>query len=206
MAETKASIFFDPLFKNNPIAVQVFGICSALAVTTNLKTTFVMALAVTVVLGLSNFSLSIIRNYIPSSIRLIVEMTVIATLVIIADQFIKAYFYDISKQLSVFVGLIITNCILMGRAEAFALKNPPLESFLDGLGNGAGYGLALILVGFIRELIGSGKLFGFTVLTPVSEGGWYLPNGLFLLAPSAFFLIGLLVWVAQLMVNKGDKS
>lgn len=206
MASSTAKLFTDPIFRNNPIAVQVLGICSSLAVTSNLKTTMVMALAVTVVLGLSNFSLSIIRNYIPSSIRIIVEMTIIASLVIIADQFIKAYFFEISKQLSVFVGLIITNCILMGRAEAFAIKNPPFQSLLDGLGNGAGYGLVLIVVGTIRELVGAGKLLGIQVLPLATDGGWYTPNGLFLLAPSAFFLIGLIIWGVQLIIAKGVKA
>ncbi|MGE4497701.1 MAG: NADH:ubiquinone reductase (Na(+)-transporting) subunit D [Deferribacterales bacterium] len=206
MADGTMKVFTDPVFRNNPIAVQVLGICSALAVTSNLKTTLVMALAVTVVLGLSNLSLSIIRNYIPSSIRIIVEMTIIASLVIIADQFIKAFFFDISKQLSVFVGLIITNCIIMGRAEAYAIKNPPFSSLLDGLGNGAGYGLVLIAVGTVRELIGAGKLLGFQVLPLATEGGWYTPNGLFLLAPSAFFLIGLIIWGVQLIISKGAKA
>lgn len=206
MASSTAKIFTDPIFRNNPIAVQILGICSSLAVTSNLKTTMVMALAVVVVLGLSNFSLSIIRNYIPSSIRIIVEMTIIASLVIIADQFIKAYFFEISKQLSVFVGLIITNCILMGRAEAFAIKNPPFQSLLDGLGNGAGYGLVLIVVGTIRELMGAGKLLGIQVLPLATDGGWYTPNGLFLLAPSAFFLIGLIIWGVQLIIAKGVKA
>lgn len=206
MASSTAKIFTDPIFRNNPIAVQILGICSSLAVTSNLKTTMVMALAVVVVLGLSNFSLSIIRNYIPSSIRIIVEMTIIASLVIIADQFIKAFFFEISKQLSVFVGLIITNCILMGRAEAFAIKNPPFQSLLDGLGNGAGYGLVLIVVGTIRELMGAGKLLGIQVLPLATDGGWYTPNGLFLLAPSAFFLIGLIIWGVQLIIAKGVKA
>lgn len=193
----KLNLFFDPIFKNNPIAVQVLGICSALAVTSNLKTSVVMAIAVTLVLGFSNFIISFMRNSIPSSIRIIVEMTVIASLVIVADQIIKAFLFEISKQLSVFVGLIITNCILMGRAEAFALKNSPLESLLDGLGNGTGYGLILVIVGFVRELIGSGKVFGFDILKNVTDGGWYFPNGLFLLAPSAFFLIGIIIWLVK---------
>lgn len=188
-------IFITPVFKNNPIAIQILGICSALAVTSNLQTTIVMTFAVMFVLGLSNFSISLIRNYIPNSIRIIVEMTVIASLVIIADQIIKAYMFEASKQLSVFVGLIITNCIIMGRAEAFATKNTPLVSLIDGLGNAVGYGMILIMVGFFRELFGAGKLFGINILTPVSAGGWYQPNGLFLLAPSAFFLIGLIIWL-----------
>lgn len=200
----RINIFFTPIFKNNPIAVQILGICSSLAVTSNLKTSVVMALSVIGVLSISNFAISTIRNFIPPSIRIIVEMTVIASLVIVADQVIKAFMYDISKQLSVFVGLIITNCIIMGRAEAFALKNTPIESLLDGLGNGIGYGLILIIVGFFREIIGSGKLFGVEVLATINNGGWYTPNGLFLLAPSAFFLIGLIIWAVKLLI-KEDK-
>jgi Na+-transporting NADH:ubiquinone oxidoreductase subunit D len=198
----KINIFFDPIFKNNPIAVQILGICSALAVTSNLKTTVVMAISVVAILSLSNFFISIIRHYIPPSIRIIVEMTVIASFVIVADQIIKAFMFEISKQLSVFVGLIITNCILMGRAEAFALKNRPLESLLDGMGNGLGYSLILLIVGFFREVIGSGKLFGIEVLKSVNVGGWYTPNGLFLLAPSAFFLIGLIIWLVKTVLKE----
>ncbi len=190
-------VLLDPIFDNNPIAYQILGICSALAVTAKLETAVVMALAVTAVVSLSNFSVSLIRNHVPSSIRIIVEMTIIASLVIIADQLIKAYAYDISKQLSVYVGLIITNCIIMGRAEAFALKNPPGLSFLDGIGNGMGYAFILLTVGFLRELIGSGKLFGISVLKLTTEGGWYNPNGLFLLSPSAFFIIGLIIWAIR---------
>lgn len=201
----KLNLLFDPIFKNNPIAVQVLGICSALAVTSNLKTSIVMAIAVTAVLGFSNFIISFMRNHIPSSIRIIVEMTVIASLVIVADQIIKAFLFEISKQLSVFVGLIITNCILMGRAEAFALKNKPLESLLDGLGNGIGYGMILVIVGFVRELIGAGKLFGFEVLKNVTDGGWYSPNGLFLLAPSAFFLIGIIIWFVKTVSSEKQR-
>jgi len=185
---------FDPLFNNNPIAIQVLGICSALAVTTKLETSVVMSLAVIAVLSLSNFSVSLIRNLIPPSIRIIVQLTIIASLVIVTDQILQAYVYDISKQLSVFVGLIITNCIVMGRAEAFAMQNPPLDSLLDGLGNGLGYSLILIVVGFFRELVGSGKLFGYQVLPVVTDGGWYQPNGLFVLSPGAFFLIGVFIW------------
>lgn len=198
----KINIFFDPIFKNNPIAVQILGICSALAVTSNLKTTVVMAISVVAILSLSNFFISIIRHYIPPSIRIIVEMTVIASFVIVADQIIKAFMFEISKQLSVFVGLIITNCILMGRAEAFALKNRPLESLLDGMGNGLGYSLILLIVAFFREAIGSGKLFGIEVLKSVNVGGWYTPNGLFLLAPSAFFLIGLIIWLVKTVLKE----
>ncbi len=188
---------FDPIFNNNPIMLGVLGICSALAVTSKLETAIVMSIAVTFVLAFSNLAVSAIRNHIPSSIRIIVEMTIIASFVIIADQFIKAYFFDISKQLSVYVGLIITNCIIMGRAEAFALKNSPLASFIDGIGNGFGYAFVLVTIGFVRELVGSGKLLGHTILKLDTAGGWYVPNGLFLLPASAFFLIGLLIWVLR---------
>lgn len=195
-------VLFDPVFKNNPIAIQILGICSALAVTSKLQTTLVMSLSVICILGLSNFFISLMRKVMPSSIRLIIEMTVIATLVIIADQVIKAYMFEVSKQLSVFVGLIITNCILLGRAEAFAVNNTPFKSMLDGIGNAAGYSIVLIQVAFARELVGSGKILGYSVLKPVTEGGWYTPNGLFLLAPSAFFLIGVIIWAAKLTVAK----
>jgi len=197
-------ILFNPVFKNNPIAIQILGICSALAVTSKMETTLVMSVSVIAILGFSNFFISLMRNHMPSSIRLIIEMTVIATLVIIADQIIKAYMFEVSKQLSVFVGLIITNCILLGRAEAYAVNNTPLKSLLDGLGNGAGYSIVLIQVAFARELIGSGKILGFAIFRPVTEGGWYTPNGLFLLAPSAFFLIGVIIWAAKLTVAKEE--
>jgi Na+-transporting NADH:ubiquinone oxidoreductase subunit D len=187
----------DPLFDNNPIALQVLGVCSALAVTTKMETAVVMALAVTVVTGLSNMAVSFIRNKVPPSIRIIVQLTIIASLVIVTDQILKAYVYEISKQLSVFVGLIITNCIVMGRAEAFAMQFPPKLSFLDGIGNGLGYGLVLIVVAFFRELFGTGKLYGITILNPVNEGGWYVPNGLMVLAPAAFFLIGIFIWILR---------
>ncbi len=193
MAKARQALF-DPIFKNNPIAVQVLGICSALAVTTKLETTITMCLAVIFVLTLSNFSISLIRNITPSSIRMIVQMTIIASLVIVVDQFLKAFAYDISKQLSVFVGLIITNCIIMGRAEAYAMKNGPSLSVLDGLGNGIGYSVVLLAVGTVRELFGSGTLLGFTILPLTTEGGWYEANGLALLSPSAFFLIGFFIW------------
>ena len=194
--EIKKSILA-PVLDNNPIALQVLGVCSALAVTTKLETAFVMTIAVMFVTALSNFSVSLIRNHIPNSVRIIVQMAIIASLVIVVDQVLKAYLYDISKQLSVFVGLIITNCIVMGRAEAFAMKSEPIPSLIDGLGNGLGYGFVLITVGFFRELLGSGKLFGMEVLPLVSNGGWYQPNGLMLLAPSAFFLIGFLIWAIR---------
>jgi len=190
-------VLLDPLFNKNPIGLQILGICSALAVTTKLETVIVMALAVVFVIAGSNVSVSLIRNQIPSSIRIIVEITIIATLVIIVDQFLKAYAFGISKQLSVFVGLIITNCIVLGRAEAFAMKNPPGLSFLDGIGNGLGYSIVLLIVAFFRELLGAGKLLGFTILPSTNEGGWYLPNGLMLLPPSAFFIIGLLIWALR---------
>ncbi|MDA3860624.1 MAG: NADH:ubiquinone reductase (Na(+)-transporting) subunit D [Melioribacteraceae bacterium] len=190
-------IVFDPIFKNNPIALQMLGICSALAVTTKLETSLVMSLAVVVVIAFSNLFVSLIRNHVPGSIRILVEMTIIASLVIIADQFIKAFAYDVSKQLSIFVGLIITNCIVMGRAEAYALKNPPLQSFMDGIGNGMGYAVILLVVGFFRELLGSGKFFGISIFSLTNEGGWYLGNGLMLLAPSAFFLIAFFIWILR---------
>ena len=184
----------DPVFKNNPIALQILGICSALAVTSSMQVTLVMCISVIAVCACSNFAVSLIRNHIPSSIRIIVQMVIIASLVIVVDQILKAYFFAISKQLSVFVGLIITNCIVMGRAEAFAMKNPPGASFLDGIGNGLGYSIVLIFVAFWRELLGAGSLMGFQILPLATEGGWYIPNGLMLLPPSAFFLIGLFIW------------
>jgi Na+-transporting NADH:ubiquinone oxidoreductase subunit D len=188
------SVLLDPIFNNNPVALQILGICSALAVTTNLNTTVVMCIAVTVVTALSNFFISLIRNRIPTNIRIIVQMTIIASLVIVVDQCLQAFAYEISKQLSVFVGLIITNCIVMGRAEAFAMKNPPIPSFIDGIGNGLGYSVVLLAVGFVRELFGSGTLFGIEVIPTIANGGWYQPNGLLLLPPSAFFLIGFFIW------------
>ncbi|MBR2515733.1 MAG: NADH:ubiquinone reductase (Na(+)-transporting) subunit D [Halomonas sp.] len=186
-----------PIFKNNPIALQILGICSALAVTTSMSVSLVMSLAVIFVCAFSNLFVSTIRNHIPSSIRIIVQMTIIASLVIVVDQILKAYAYEMSKQLSVFVGLIITNCIVMGRAEGFAMSNSPGISFLDGIGNGLGYGFVLMVVGFFRELFGSGSVFGFTVFETVQNGGWYVPNGLLLLPPSAFFIIGLLIWAIR---------
>ncbi|MEJ2042547.1 MAG: NADH:ubiquinone reductase (Na(+)-transporting) subunit D [Reinekea sp.] len=196
MSETR-KVLLEPVLANNPIAFQILGICSALAVTTSLKVTAVMAIALTLVTAFSNFFISLIRNYIPGNIRIIVQMTIIASLVIVVDQILKAYAYEISKQLSVFVGLIITNCIVMGRAEAYAMSNPPIPSFLDGIGNGLGYSLVLFSIGTVRELLGSGKLFGFEILPLVSDGGWYIPNGLLLLPPSAFFLIGGFIWVLR---------
>ncbi len=190
-------IVAEPVWDNNPIALQVLGICSALAVTSNMNTAVIMCLALTAVTTASNFFISLIRNHIPSNIRIIVQMTIIASLVIVVDQLLKAYAYEISKQLSVFVGLIITNCIVMGRAEAFAMKNPPLPSALDGFGNGLGYSVILLIVGFFRELFGAGTLFGVEILPLVTEGGWYTPNGMMLLPPSAFFIIGLMIWAIR---------
>ncbi|MEC9443373.1 MAG: NADH:ubiquinone reductase (Na(+)-transporting) subunit D [Myxococcota bacterium] len=187
-------IFVDPLFNDNPIALQVLGICSALAVTTKLETSLVMSAAVIVVMALSNLSISLLRNKIPPSIRIIVQLTIIASLVIVTDQVLKAFLFETSKQLSVFVGLIITNCIVMGRAEAFAMQNPPIPTVIDSIGNGIGYSIVLIFVGFFRELLGSGKIFGIEILPLVTEGGWYTPNGLLVLAPGAFFLIGFFIW------------
>lgn len=197
MADKKSEVVLDPLFNNNPIALQVLGICSALAVTTKLETTFVMCLAVIGVLAGSNVTVSLLRNHIPPSIRIIVQLTVIASLVIITDQVLKAYVYDISRQLEVFVGLIITNCIIMGRAEAYAMQNGPFMSLLDGIGNGLGYSVILLGTGFLREFIGTGKVFGQTVLPVVTEGGWYVPNGLMVLSPGAFFIIGLFIWAIR---------
>jgi Na+-transporting NADH:ubiquinone oxidoreductase subunit D len=197
MSETPKQVLTDPLINNNPISLQILGVCSALAVTSNLVTALIMCLALTSVTAFSNLSISMIRNQIPSSVRIIVQMTIIASLVIVVDQILKAYAFSVSKQMSVFVGLIITNCIVMGRAEAFAMKNPPMMSFLDGIGNGLGYSLILIVVGTIRELFGAGKLLGFEILPLINDGGWYQPNGLLLLPPSAFFIIGLFIWAVR---------
>jgi len=190
-------ILFDPVFNNNPIALQILGICSALAVTSKMDTVIAMTVALLFVTSFSNLFVSIIRKQIPVNIRIIVQMTIIASLVIIVDQFLRAYAFDISKRLSVYVGLIITNCIVMGRTEAFAMKNGPLLSFLDGLGNGLGYGMILFTVGIVRELFGTGKLLGITILKPITDGGWYQTNGLLLLPPSAFFIIGFIIWVLR---------
>ncbi|MEC7566145.1 MAG: NADH:ubiquinone reductase (Na(+)-transporting) subunit D [Planctomycetota bacterium] len=193
MADNQAKdVLFDPVFKNNPIGLQILGICSALAITIKLDTSLTMCVAVIFVVAFSNAAVSLIRNYIPANIRIIVQMTIIASLVIIVDEFLKAYAYETSKQLSVFVGLIITNCIVMGRAEGFAMKNTPWISFLDGIGNGLGYSFILLTVGFFRELLGSGRLFGMSVLPEA-----YPANGLMLLSPSAFFLIGIIIWVIR---------
>lgn len=191
------NLVLDPIFNNNPIALLVLGICSALAVTTRLDKSITMALAVIFVAAFANAGVALIRNYIPSSIRIIVQMTIIASLVILVDQFLKAFSYGLSKELSVFVGLIITNCIIMGRAEGFAMSNSVRDSFLDGIGNGLGYSLILLVVGFFRELFGSGKLLNITIMPSVNDGGWYEPNGLMLLSPSAFFIIGICIWVLR---------
>jgi Na+-transporting NADH:ubiquinone oxidoreductase subunit D len=187
----------DPVITNNPIGVQVLGICSALAVTTRLDKALVMGVGVILVTAFANLAVSLVRNYTPSSIRIIVQLSIIASLVIVVDQVLKAYLYELSLELSVYVGLIITNCIVMGRAEGFAMQNPPWLSFIDGIGNGIGYALVLLAVAFSRELLGAGKVFGLTVLPLVKDGGWYNPNGLMLLAPSALFIIALLIWLLR---------
>jgi Na+-transporting NADH:ubiquinone oxidoreductase subunit D len=188
---------FAPIIGNNPIAVQVLGICSALAVTTRLDKAIVMGVGVTLVTAFANLAVSLVRNYTPNSIRIIVQLAIIASLVIVVDQVLKAYLYELSLELSVFIGLIITNCIVMGRAEGYAMQNPPWPSFLDGIGNGLGYSLVLLLVAFIRELTGAGKVLGYTILPLVQDGGWYVGNGLMLLAPSALFIVALLIWLLR---------
>lgn len=199
MAEIKEmkKVLLGPILDNNPIALQVLGVCSALAITTKLETALVMSLALTAVTAFSNLFISLIRKQIPSSVRIIIQMTIIASLVIVVDQILKAYSYEISKQLSVFVGLIITNCIVMGRAEAYAMKSPPLMSFLDGIGNGLGYSLVLIIIGTVKELLGFGTLLGFEILPLIQNGGWYQGNGLLILPFSSFFLIGGLIWAIR---------
>ena len=194
---TQKEVLIDPIFSNNPIALQVLGICSALAVTINMSTTLVMCLAVIFVCTMSNLAVSLVRNRVPTNIRIIVQMTIISSLVIVVDQVLQAVAYDISKNLSVFVGLIITNCIVMGRAEAFAMQNGPWLSALDGFGNALGYSVILIGVALVREPLGSGTLMGFDIIPTVANGGWYVPNGFLLLAPSAFFIIGLFIWAIR---------
>ena len=208
MGLPKNTVFSDPLISNNPITRQVLGICSALAVTVKVDKAIVMALALTVVLAMSNTIISILRKKIPSNIRIIVQLTIIATLVIMADQILKAFLYDISKQLSVFVGLIITNCIVMGRAEAFAMQNTPKDSLIDGIGNGIGYGGVLIIVAVIREFLGSGSILNINILPSsifVENGGWYVNNGLMLLAPGAFIALGLLIWIQRTATNYTEE-
>jgi len=197
---SQTSVFdplIEPLIKNNPVTLQILGICSALAVTTKVAPALIMSLAVIVVLCISNVTISLIRNHIPGNIRIIVQMIIIASLVTIVDQFLKAFAFELSKQLTVFIGLIITNCIIMGRAEAFAMQNPPIASFFDGLGHALGYSLILIIIAVLRELLGSGTLLDYTILPVVNNDGWYVPNGLMLLAPGAFFIIGLLIWAIR---------
>lgn len=198
MAEPKLKeLLWEPIVNRNPIALQVLGICSALAVTGKMQTAFVMTICVTIVVACSSFAISLIRNQIPSSVRIGAQITIIATLVIVVAEILEAFLFDISKQLSVYVGLIITNCIVMGRAEAFGMKNAPRASFLDGIGHGLGYGLVLLVVAFFRELFGSGTIFGFEILKSVTHGGWYVNNGLMVLPPSAFFLIAFLIWAIR---------
>jgi len=197
MGKAERSALAMPILDNNPIGVQVLGICSALAVTTRLDKALVMTVAVTIVIAFASLAVSLIRNRTPSSIRIIVQLTIIASLVIVVDQFLKAYLFELSLELSVFVGLIITNCIVMGRAEGYAMQNPPWLSMLDGIGNGLGYGLVLVLVALARELLGAGRVFNVQVLPLIQDGGWYEPNGLMLLAPSALFIVALLIWALR---------
>ena len=194
---TWKEVLIDPLIANNPVMVQILGICSSLAVTSSMKTAFVMGVSVTFVCAFSNLFVSLIRNYIPSSVRIIAQMAVIASLVIVVDQVLRAFAYDLSKQLSVYVGLIITNCIVMGRTEGFALKFPPKLSFIDGIGNGLGYALVLCIIATIREVFGSGSWFGLTIFETVNNGGWYVPCGLLVMPPCGFFLVGLLIWLVK---------
>jgi Na+-transporting NADH:ubiquinone oxidoreductase subunit D len=197
LSKQDRAALLDPVIVNNPIGVQVLGICSALAVTTRVDKALVMGIGVTLVVMLANLAVSLVRSYTPGSIRIIVQLSIIASLVIVFDQILKATLYELSLELSVFVGLIITNCIVMGRAEAFAMANPPLLSFFDGIGNGLGYSAMLIVLGVVRELFGAGKLLGYEILPVINDGGWYQPNGLLLLPPSAFFLIGLIIWALR---------
>ncbi|WP_136798179.1 MULTISPECIES: NADH:ubiquinone reductase (Na(+)-transporting) subunit D [Desulfosediminicola] len=197
MAESKLELVVFPIFKRNPIALLILGICSALAVTGQMATAFVMSVCVIFVTAFSSLTISIVRFQIPNSVRIGIQITVIATLVILVDQILKAFVFELSKQLSIYVGLIITNCIIMGRAEGFAMSNPPVASFLDGVGNGLGYSFILILVAFIRELFGSGSVFGYEIMRTVSNGGWYIPNGLLVLPASAFFLVALIIWAVR---------
>lgn len=197
MSSKAKDLIVKPIFDNNPVVLQILGICSALAVTSSVQVSMVLAIGLTLVAGFANLFVSMVRHYLPNNVRIIAQMIIISGLVIIVDQVLKAVAYDISKQLSVFVGLIITNCIVMGRTEAFALKNPPIPSFLDGIGHGFGYSVLLLIVATVRELFGAGKWFGMEILPTVTNGGWYVPNGLLLLPPSAFFIIGLLIWALR---------
>lgn len=197
MAETKSELLLRSIFKRNPIGLLVLGVCSALAVTGQMTTAFVMSICVTLVVAFSSLTISIVRFQIPNTVRIGIQITVIATLVILVDQILKAYYFELSKQLSIFVGLIITNCIVMGRAEGYAMSNPPIPSFIDGIGNGLGYGFVLMAVAFVRELLGAGTLFGYEILPLTTDGGWYVRNGLLVLPASAFFLIALLIWILR---------
>ena len=206
LTKTKAfKTFKDSVWENNPVSIQSLGICSALAVTVQLKTAVVMGISMTVVIAFSSMIISLIRNIVPRNIRIIVEISIIATLVILTDEFLRAFYYDISKQLSIFVGLIITNCIVLGRAEAFALSNPPHLAFIDGIGNGTGYGVVLAIVACIRELFGSGKLFGIKIFPEFFYNAGYEDMGFMLLAPSAFIIIGLLVWLQKTLIKENNK-
>jgi Na+-transporting NADH:ubiquinone oxidoreductase subunit D len=206
LGKRERSALIDPIIANNPIGVQVLGICSALAVTTRMDKALVMGIGVILVTALASTAVSLVRNYTPGSIRIIVQLSIIASLVIMFDQFLKAYLFELSLELSVFVGLIITNCIVMGRAEGYAMQNPPGLAFLDGIGNGLGYALVLLLVAFARELLGAGRIFGLTVLPATKDGGWYEPNGLMLLAPSALFIIALLIWLLRTLKPELQES
>ena len=206
LGKRERSALVDPIIANNPIGVQVLGICSALAVTTRMDKALVMGIGVILVTALASTAVSLVRNYTPGSIRIIVQLSIIASLVIMFDQFLKAYLFELSLELSVFVGLIITNCIVMGRAEGYAMQNPPGLAFLDGVGNGLGYALVLLLVAFARELLGAGRIFGVTVLPVTKDGGWYEPNGLMLLAPSALFIIALLIWLLRTLKPELQES
>ncbi len=197
MAETKVELLTRSIFKRNPIALLVLGVCSALAVTGQMATALVMSICVTLVVAFSSLTISIVRFQIPNSVRIGIQITVIATLVILVDQILQAFYYDLSKQLSIYVGLIITNCIVMGRAEGFAMSNPPVARFIDGVGNGLGYSCVLLFVAFIRELLGSGSLFGIEIFQLTTNGGWYVRNGMLLLPASAFFLIAILIWILR---------
>lgn len=206
LSKKNQKILKDGVWDSNPVTLQILGICSALAVTTQLKTALIMSLGLTVVTAMSNVVISLIRNYIPSSIRIIVQLTVVSALVITVDQLLKAYMFDVSKQLSVFVGLIITNCIVMGRLEAFAMSNPPWKSFLDGLGNGLGYSAVLIIIGIVREIFGSGTLLGFHVIPESMYAAGYANNGMMVLAPGAFFLLGIIVWIQRAISGYSESN
>lgn len=206
LSKKNKKIVKDGMWDANPITFQILGICSSLAVTTQLKAALFMAFGLTFVTAMSNVVISLMRNYIPSKIRIIVQLTVVSALVISIDQILKAYFFDISKQLSVFVGLIITNCIVMGRLEAFAMGNPPWKSFLDGLGNGLGYSAVLIIIGIIREIFGSGTLLGYHVIPQSFYDAGYVNNGMMVLAPGAFFLLGIIVWIQRSISGYAENN